>query len=111
MARASLAVQTQRVNMAIGMLQRKQPFDTILAALMQRGGVSRRQAYRYLLQAQNNLEPRPVPEPKAVFTVNLPRSLIQELRTRCRRERRPLSHLVAQVLQQWLDQHPAHGRP
>ena len=37
------------------------------------GRLCRRQAYRYLLQAQSHLELRVVPEPKAVFTVSLPK--------------------------------------
>jgi hypothetical protein len=95
--------------MAIRMLQRQQSSDTVLSALMKRVGVSRRQAYRYLLQAQSNLQLRPVPEAKAVFTVNLPRRLIQQMRVRCRRQGQPISHVVAKVLQQWLDQPTSHG--
>jgi hypothetical protein len=95
--------------MAIRMLQRQQSSDAVLSALMERVGVSRRQAYRYLLQAQSNLQLRPVPEAKAVFTVNLPRRLIQQMRVRCRRQGQPISHVVAKVLQQWLDQPTSHG--
>ncbi len=96
--------------MAIGMLHRQQSSKAILSALMNRVGVSRRQAYRYLLQAQSNLVLRPVPEAKAVFTVNLPRRLIRAVRSRCCDQGRPISHLVAEVLQQWLEQLPTHGR-
>jgi hypothetical protein len=84
------------------MLQRKLPSRTVLSALMRQGGLSRRQAYRYLAQGQRSLHPVPVPPAKAIFSVNLPRPLIQQVRARCRQERRPISHLVAQVLQQWL---------
>ena len=90
--------------MAIRMLQQQQSQESILSALVTRSGVSRRQAYRYLLQAQSNLKPRPMPEPKRVFTVNLPRRLIQAVRIRCRQQQRPISHVVAEVLQQWLEQ-------
>jgi len=95
--------------MAIRMLRQMKSSNTVLSALMSRGGLSRRQAYRYLLQAQSNLQLRPVPQTKAVFTVNLPRRLIQQIRTRSRRQRRPISHLVAEVLEQWLEQPSAHG--
>ena len=95
--------------MAIRMLQRKQSPKAILSALIRRRGVSRRQAYRYLLQAQSNLQLRPIPEPRTVFTVNLPRPLIQQLRRRCRQQRRPISHVVTEVLQQWLAQLSTHG--
>ncbi len=95
--------------MAIRMLQQQQSSKAILSALVEFKGLSRRQAYRYLLQAQSNLVLRPVPQAKAVFTVNLPRPLIQRVRARCRQQRRPISHLVAEALQHWLEQPPAHG--
>jgi len=95
--------------MAIRMLQRQQSSNAVLSALIKRAGVSRRQAYRYLLQAQSNLQLRPVPDAKAVFTVNLPRRLIQQMRACCRRQDQPISHVVAKVLQLWLDEQPTHG--
>jgi hypothetical protein len=95
--------------MAIRMLQQRQTSNAVLSALMKRRGLSRRQAYRYLLQASRHLVLRPLPQPKAVFTVNLPRPLIQQVRARCRARGRPISHLVAEVLQQWLEQPPPHG--
>ena len=95
--------------MAVRWLRRQRSTEAILAALIQQGGLSRRQAYRYLLQAQSRLELRPLPEPKAVFTVNLPIKLIQAVRLGCRKRQQPISRIVAQVLQQWLEQSSAHG--
>lgn len=95
--------------MTVRWLQQQRSPEAVLSALSHRCGLSRRQAYRYLLQAQNHLELRPVPEPKAVFTVNLPRRLIGAIRVRCRHERQPISRVVAQVLEQWLQQSAAHG--
>ena len=109
MARASLAIQTQRVNMVVRWLQQKRTSEAILSALMQRWGLSRRQAYRYLLQAQRHSELRPVPEPKAVFTVNLPQPLIQAVRARCRKQRQAISQVVAEVLEQWVNQSTPYG--
>lgn len=109
MARASLATRAQRVNMAIRMLRREQPPNAILSALAKRGGLSRRQAYRYLARAEGQTQLQPVPQPRSVFTVNLPTTLIQEVRRRCRQQGRPISHVVAEVLQRWLDQQRHHG--
>lgn len=95
--------------MAVRWLQQQRAPEAVLSALSQRCGVSRRQAYRYLLQAQSRLELRPMPKPKAVFTVNLPVKLIQAVRIRCREQQQPISRVVAQVLEQWLDQNSAHG--
>ena len=96
--------------MAVRLLQQQRSPEAVLSALVSRYGISRRQAYRYLLQAQSSPQVRLVPEPKAVFTVNLPRRLIEAVRTRCRQQRRPISQVVAQVLQQWLEQSSAHGQ-
>jgi hypothetical protein len=94
--------------MAIRLLRQKQCAGAVLSALI-KDGLSRRQAYRYLLQAQSNLELRPVPEPRAVFTVSLPRRLIGRVRARCRQQRWPISGVVAELLRQWLEQQPPHG--
>ena len=95
--------------MAVRWLQQQRSTEAILSTLIHRWRISRRQAYRYLLQAQQHLEVQTVPEPKAVFTVNLPRRLIQTVRARCRRQRRPISHVVAEVLQRWLEEASPHG--
>jgi hypothetical protein len=95
--------------MAVRWLQQQRSPEAILSSLVAGSGVSRRQAYRYLLQARGNLQLRPVPGPKAVFTVNLPRRLIRTVRRRCRQQHRPISHVVAEVLQQWLEQPSSHG--
>ena len=95
--------------MTVRWLQQQRSSEAILSALITQCGLSRRQAYRYLLQAQNHLELRPVPESKAVFTVNLPRRLIRAVRVRCRQQRQPISQVVAQVLERWLEQSSAHG--
>lgn len=95
--------------MTVRWLQQQRSPEAVLSALIQRYGLSRRQAYRYLLHAQNHLELRPVPEPKAVFTVNLPRRLIGAVRARCRQRRQPISQVVAQVLTRWLEESSAHG--
>lgn len=95
--------------MAIRLLQQQRSTQAILSALSTRCGLSGRQAYRYLLLAQSNRQPRPVPPPKAVFTVSLPRQLIQAVRKRCRQQRRPISQVVAELLRQWLESASAHG--
>jgi hypothetical protein len=95
--------------MAIRLLQQHRSSEAVLSALVTGYGLSGRQAYRYLLQAQSNMQLRPVPEPKTVFTVNLSRQLVRAVRGRCRQQHRPISQVVAQVLQQWLEQTSAHG--
>lgn len=95
--------------MAVRWLQQQRSSEAVLSALMSRYGVSRRQAYRYLLQARSDQRLRPLPQAKAVFTVNLPVGLIQGVRARCRQQNRPISHVVAEILGRWLEQSSAHG--
>jgi len=84
------------------MLRQQQSPAAIVSALA-KGGLSRRQAYRYVLQAQKQPELHPVPPAKAVFTVNLPVRLIREVRARCRQQQRRISHVVGGLLEQWLE--------
>jgi hypothetical protein len=91
------------------MLQQQRSTEAILSALIHHCSLSRRQAYRYLLQAQQHLEVRAIPEAKAVFTVNLPCPLIEAFRACCRRQGRRLSHVAAEALQRWLEEVSAHG--
>ena len=72
MTKSSAAEQIQRVNMAVQLLSDKTPSAEVLDALVSRYGVSRRQAFRYLRQAQTNAVVLPVPAVKTVFTVKLP---------------------------------------
>ena len=102
-------MRVERVNMAIRLLQQQRSPEAILSALVKDWGISRRQAYRYLLEGRSNLQPRVVPEPKGVFTVNLPRRLIQKVRARCRQQSRPMSQVVAQALERWLAEASPHG--
>ena len=95
--------------MAVRWLQQQRSPEAILSDLISRWGISRRQAYRYLLQAQSRLELRVVPSPKSIFTVNLPRPLIRAVRGRCRREDRRLSHVVEEILRRWLETPSSHG--
>ena len=104
-----MAAKARRINLTIRMLRRQASTQSILSALRRPAGLSRRQAYRYLCQAQRDGQLRPVPEDKAVFTVNLPRRLIQKIRACSHRQGRPISHVVAEGLEQWLQQLPSDG--
>ncbi len=95
--------------MTVRWLQQQRSPEAVLSGLIQRGGLSRRQAYRYLAQAKSHLKLRPVPESKIVFTVNLPRRLVGAVRARCRQEGQPISRAVAQILGEWLNQSSGHG--
>ncbi len=73
-----------------------------MAEMMDRFAVSRRQAYRYLEQAQRIKRRVSVPERKVVFTVKLPESLVSFLRRVAGSTGESLSALVAQALKTFL---------
>lgn len=109
MSRASTADQTERINMAIELLKKNASLAEAVSSLASRCGLSRRQAYRYLQQAQAAEKPLPIPESKSVFTVKLPIGLIHAVRTRARRRGQPIGDLVAHALEDFLGKEGSHG--
>jgi hypothetical protein len=101
-ARASGAEQARRVNLTVSLLQHGASASKVLACLVARWGLSRRQASRYLRRARQTAGPLPIPEGKAVFTVKLPLRLIRQVRRQARRERSAISGWVERALQQAL---------
>ena len=108
MTKSSAAEQIRRVNLTVSLLKRKAS-SQVLARLVARYGLSRRQAYRYLQQARQASGPLPVPEAKIVFTVKLPERLIVQVRQRARQQRGSISLWVEQALRRWLTQPKRHG--
>ena len=108
MTKSSESEQARRVNATVSLLQRKTSSE-VLGWLIAHYGLSRRQAYRYLQQAQSAGGPLPVPEAKAVFTVKLPVSLIRQVRQQARQEGGPISQWVAGALQRSLNVRQGHG--
>lgn len=109
MTKSSEAEQARRVNLTLSLLRQQTCSAEVLKTLIVRYGLSRRQAYRYLQQAQQTASPLPIPEPKAVFTVKLPRSLITQVRRQARQQRCAISQWVERVLQSELGRTPGHG--
>jgi hypothetical protein len=107
--KSSEAEQARRVNVTISLLKKKTSPSKVLTRLIGRYGLSRRQAYRYLQQAQKITPPLPVPETKAVFTVKLARGLIVEVRRQARRQNCSISDWVDQSLRLSLNQLKGHG--
>jgi len=73
------------VNVTLSLLRKKTSPGKVVSRLVRRYGLSQRQAYRYLQQAQQISAPLLVPESKAVFTVKLPLSLTTQVRQKASR--------------------------
>jgi len=107
-AKSSEAEKARRVNATINLLKQRTS-SRILSEIIARYGLSRRQAYRYLHQAQRAASPLPIPDQKAVFTVKLPRTLITQVRRQAGRQRSPISAWVERALRVGLEQSKSHG--
>ena len=102
MSRSSDAELAERVNTARSLIEEGVSTDEAVAEMMDRFAVSKRQAYRYLEEAQRAKRRVPVPERKVVFTVKLPKSLVSFLRRFAGSSGESLSALVAQALKTFL---------
>jgi hypothetical protein len=98
MARSTEAERVRRVNAAHQLLSDEMTLAEASEVLAERFSVGMRQAYRYLQEACEVSSPLEPPEPKEVFTVKLPISLIERLRTHPRRSKQSLSDFVCQAL-------------
>jgi hypothetical protein len=107
--KSSESEHARRVNVTVVLLKQKASPPEVLSWLIAHYGLSRRQAYRYLQQAQSAGGPLPVPEAKGVFTVKLPVSLIRQVRQRARQERGGISPWVEAALRYALNRRPDHG--
>ena len=108
MTKSSESEQARRVNVTVSLLKRKTSPE-VLKWLIAKYGLSRRQAYRYVHQAQSAGGPLLVPEAKRVFTVKLPVSLIRQVRQQARREGGTISQWVTEALRRSLNLRQGHG--
>jgi hypothetical protein len=81
MSRASESQKAERLNRARDLLRDADQLSEVAEQLAQDCSISTRQAYRYLEQAQGLKRSVPLSEAKQAFTVKLPRSLVERVRT------------------------------
>jgi predicted HicB family RNase H-like nuclease len=99
--RADGAEYAQRVNAAAELVDAGMSTVDAARALADRFAVSQRQARRYVDHAASDGRV-PAAEATAVFTVRLPTSLAERVRTRARESGGTISALVAQALTEFL---------
>ena len=98
MSRSPQAEFVERVNGAHALVREGYSTEKVVATIMDRFEVSKRQAYRYLHEAQSMKRTVPVPERKVVFTVKLPESVVAGIRHLAQATGESLGTLVAQAL-------------
>jgi hypothetical protein len=98
MPRASEAQKAERLNRARVLLRKVDQLSDAVERLAQDCAISPRQAYRYLEQAQGLKAPVPPHENKLAFTVKLPQTLIQRVRTYAAAKGLSISEVVSRAL-------------
>ena len=99
----------ERINLAFTLLRKKIPDSQIVNQLMEKFGVSKIQAYRYVQQAKANKGPIAIPETSVVFTVKLPPSLIKRVRNFASFKGISISKVVRTALEDFLSKKD-HGQ-
>jgi predicted DNA-binding transcriptional regulator YafY len=98
MARATDAQKAERLNGARILLRQHAQLPEAAERLARGWSISKRQAYRYLEQAQQLKHPIPVEEAKVSFTVKLSRRLVERLRRYAASTGLTLSEIVSRAL-------------
>ena len=98
MPRAGEIQKAKRLNRARDLLRSVEQLSEVVEQLARDCSISPRQAYRYLQQAQRLKGPVPPSETKLAFTVKLPRSLIQRVRTYAVAKGLSISEVVSRAL-------------
>src|SRR4029077_7326951 len=109
MPRASDAQKAERLNRARALLRQVDQLPDAVERLAQDCSISPRQAYRYLKQAQHLKGPVPPGEAKLAFTVKLPHSLVQRVRTFAVAKGLSISEVVSRALLALLPQGRGRG--
>ena len=109
MSRSTEAQKAERLNAAHGLLAAGQSMAEAAVSLSRRFAMSRRQAYRYLEEAQTIGRPVVAAEPTAAVTFKLPPSLVDAVRARAAAEGVTISGLVSRALRAFLGEASGHG--
>ena len=109
MARSTQAQRAERVRAAQELLARGTSMAEAAVALSRDFGLSRRQAYRYLGEAQT-VSPAPmVGEASVTITLRIPRNIARELRAYSVSSGLTLSEIVRRAISAFLSAARGHG--
>lgn len=101
---------TQRINAALSLMRKYNSTSEATNMMVEQYSISKRQAYRYVEQANKIGEQVAVPDPKIAFTVKLSQKLVQRLREHAKHTEKKLSTIVTQSLEDFLQNGQEPGR-
>ncbi len=109
MARSTRAQKAERLNVAHGLLAEGRSMAEAATMLSREFGLSRRQAYRYLQEAQAIGHPVAVSEASVPITLKIPGSVARELRAYANSSGLTLGEIVARAVLRFLSAARKHG--
>ncbi|MBW1678128.1 MAG: ribbon-helix-helix protein, CopG family [Deltaproteobacteria bacterium] len=109
MTRSSKPQHAQRINTALVLIKSEKSLSGAATALARRYRISKRQAYRYIREAELIGKQIPVPDTKIAFTVKLSKNLIEALRKYAKSTGQSLSEIVTQALEAFLQNGRGRG--
>ena len=109
MTRSSNTDKTHRLNAEFNLLAQGYTLAEAAGALTQQFGLSRRQAYRYLQEAQQIDTPALVTSPSIPITIKIPADVVKRLRSHAQTSGMSIGEIVAQAIVSFLDKLHRHG--
>ena len=109
MVRSSNPERAKRINAALALIKKKKSAAEAAQVLASKYGMSKRQAYRYVHEAEAIGREVPIPEAKIAFTVKLSKNLIQRVRNYAKTSGQSLSEIITQALQAFLQNGRGRG--
>jgi predicted DNA-binding transcriptional regulator YafY len=109
MSRSTEAEKAERLNAAYALLARGQSVAEAALSLSRRFAISRRQAYRYIGEAQVMDRPAAIVEPAMAVTFKLPPSLVDAIRARAAAEGTTISDTMSRALRAFLGEVGGNG--
>jgi predicted DNA-binding transcriptional regulator YafY len=109
MTRSSKTDKTHRLNAAFNLLAMGYTLAEAAEILAQQFGLSRRQAYRYLQDAQEIDAPVSVASPSIPITIKIPADVVSRLRSYAQTSGMTIGEIVAQAIVSFLDKLHRHG--
>src|ERR687897_571099 len=102
MPRSTHAQKVERLNAAHGLLARGSSMAEAAVVLSREFGISRRQAYRYLEEAQAIGRPLPVGEAAVPITLKIPGNVVRDLGAYAAASGRALGEIVGRAVAAFL---------
>ncbi len=109
MARSTRTEKAQRLNAAFELIAGGQNLNEAADALVAQFGLSLRQAYRYLRDAQELKRPVQVTEPSIPITIKVPRDVVIKLRAHAHASGITIGQTVARAVLRFLAKARPHG--